>query len=68
MGNKADYYNNDDDLAFYVPFNIISVILRQQKDDDDDERLCNEASYSHKLNYASSRIQTCNLVTRSQER
>ena len=42
---------DDDDnyLKFYIPFNIVSVILRQD--------LWNEAMYRHELNSASSRFE-----------
>ena len=55
---------DDDDLLFYIPFNIIEVISRQWKAD-------NEWLYamkrSHELNLASSRIWTRHLMIWSRE-
>ena len=53
--------NTDDDLVFYIPINIIQTILRQWKGDN--KMSC--AMKRHKLNSASSGIQTPDLVVRS---
>ena len=52
----------DDDLAFYVSFNIIKVIYNS-----DNERLCSVKHHtSHELNSASSGIQNKHPVMRSE--
>ena len=57
--------DDDDDLVFYVPFNIICHY--EMMNGCLWKALCNEAPYSHEVNFTSSRIQTQDLVIKSRE-
>ena len=51
-------------FVFYVPLNIIEVILTWWKAKGDNKRLCNEVPYNHELNFHTSRIWMRELTIR----
>ena len=55
---------DDDDLVFYVAFNLISRWRKY----DNEEALCNEVPYSHELNSTSRGIQIQDLMIQRRER